>query len=41
VTENRPQIDALTQYLHEHGLADRKVAVEELFHAATFDIAKV
>jgi hypothetical protein len=41
VTENRPEIDALTQYLHEHGLADRKVAVEELFHAATFDIAKV
>jgi 4,5-dihydroxyphthalate decarboxylase len=41
VSENRPEIDALTQYLHEQGLVDRKVAVEELFHASTFDIAKV
>jgi 4,5-dihydroxyphthalate decarboxylase len=41
VSENRPEIDALTQYLHEQGLVDRKVAVEELFHPSTFDIAKV
>jgi 4,5-dihydroxyphthalate decarboxylase len=41
VPENRPEIEALTRYLHEQGLVDRKVAVEELFHASTFDLAKV
>lgn len=41
VTENLPEIDALTQYIHEQGLADRKVGVDELFHPSTFDIAKV
>jgi 4,5-dihydroxyphthalate decarboxylase len=41
VPENRSEIEALTQYLHEQGLVDRRVAIEELFHASTFDIAKV
>jgi 4,5-dihydroxyphthalate decarboxylase len=41
IAENLPEIDALTQYVHEQGLADRKVAVEELFHPSTFEIAKV
>ena len=41
IAENRPEIEALTQYIHEQGLADRKVKVEELFHPATFDISKV
>jgi 4,5-dihydroxyphthalate decarboxylase len=40
VAENRPEIEALTQYLYEQGLVDRKVGLEELFHASTFDIAK-
>ena len=40
-TENLPEIEALTQYIHEQGLADRKVTVEELFHPSIFEIAKV
>ena len=39
--ENLPEIEALTQYIHEQGLADRKVKVEELFHPSTFEISKV
>ena len=31
VHENMREIEALTQYAHEQGLIDRKVAVEELF----------
>jgi len=41
IAENLPEIEALTQYIHEQGLADRKVAVEELFHPSVFDISKV
>ncbi len=41
ISENLPEIEALTQYMHEQGLADRKVKVEELFHPSTFEIAKV
>jgi 4,5-dihydroxyphthalate decarboxylase len=41
VNENLREIEALTQYIHEQGLADRRVAVEELFAAPTFDISKV
>jgi 4,5-dihydroxyphthalate decarboxylase len=41
ISENRPDIEALTQYVHEQGLADRKVKIEELFHPSTFDISKV
>ena len=41
VAENMAEIDALTTYIHEQGLADRKVKVEELFHPSTFEIAKV
>ncbi len=41
IAENMPEIEALTQYIYEQGLADRKVKVEELFHPATFDISKV
>ena len=41
VAENVPEIEALTQYIYEQGLADRKVQVEELFHPSTFDITKV
>jgi hypothetical protein len=35
------ELGALTQYLHEQGLVDRKVAVEELFHPSMFEISKV
>jgi 4,5-dihydroxyphthalate decarboxylase len=41
VAENVPEIEALTQYIYEQGLADREVKVEELFHPSTFDISKV
>jgi len=41
IDENRPEIEALAQYIHEQGLADRKVKVEELFHPSTFDMSKV
>jgi len=41
IAPNMPEIEALTQYIHEQGLADRKVKVEELFHPSTFDISKV
>jgi 4,5-dihydroxyphthalate decarboxylase len=41
IAENRREIEALTQYVHEQGLADRKVKVEELFHPSTFEISKV
>jgi len=41
IDENRPEIEALAQYLHEQGLADRKVKIEELFHPSVFDISKV
>ena len=41
VHENLPEIEALAQYIHEQGLADRKVAVEELFAKPTFEMSKV
>src|SRR5215472_4254645 len=40
IEESRHEIEALTQYIHEQGLADRKVTIEELFAASTFDISK-
>jgi 4,5-dihydroxyphthalate decarboxylase len=41
IHENMREITALTQYLHEQGLIDRKVAVEELFHPSMFEISRV
>jgi 4,5-dihydroxyphthalate decarboxylase len=41
VHENMREIEALTQYLHEQGLVDRKVKVDELFASSTFEISKV
>jgi len=41
IAENLPEIEALTKYIHEQGLADRRVKVEELFHPSVFDISKV
>ena len=31
IEKNRPSIDALLQYTHEHGLTDRRIKIEELF----------
>ena len=41
VDESRHEIEALCQYLHEQGLTDRRVSVEELFVPATMDMSKV
>jgi 4,5-dihydroxyphthalate decarboxylase len=41
VDESRREIEALIGYLHEQGLIERKVAVEELFAPSTSDISKV
>jgi 4,5-dihydroxyphthalate decarboxylase len=41
VDQNRPEIDALTQYAFEQGLIERKPTIEELFHPSTFDMSKV
>ena len=41
VEESRHEIEALTQYLFEQGLTDRKVSVEELFVPSTMDMSKV
>jgi 4,5-dihydroxyphthalate decarboxylase len=41
IEENKREITALAQYLHEQGLVDRKVTVEELFHPAMLEISKV
>jgi 4,5-dihydroxyphthalate decarboxylase len=41
VHENMREIEALTQYLHEQGLVDRKVKVDELFAPSTLDISRI
>jgi 4,5-dihydroxyphthalate decarboxylase len=41
VHENMREIEALSTYVYEQGLTDRKVAVEELFAAPTFEMSKV
>jgi len=35
IEQNRPSLAALLQYVHEHGLTDRRVAIEELFAPST------
>jgi 4,5-dihydroxyphthalate decarboxylase len=35
IAANRPTIEALLQYTHEHGLTDRRVKLEELFAPST------
>ena len=35
IAANRPSIEALLQYTHEQGLADRRLALEELFAPST------
>ena len=33
--QNRPSIEALLQYAHEHGLTGRRIKLEELFAPST------
>jgi 4,5-dihydroxyphthalate decarboxylase len=35
IEQNRPTIEALLQYTHEHGLSDRRLTIEELFAPST------
>lgn len=35
IAQNRPSIEALLQYTHEHGLTGRRVKIEELFAPST------
>ena len=35
IEPNRPTIEALLQYTHEHGLTDRRLKLEELFAPST------
>jgi hypothetical protein len=41
VHESRHEIEALTQYLHEQGLIERRPALEELFAPSTFEMSKI
>jgi 4,5-dihydroxyphthalate decarboxylase len=41
VAENKREIEALTQYIYEQGLTDRRIEIKELFHPSTFEISKV
>jgi 4,5-dihydroxyphthalate decarboxylase len=41
IAENRPEIEALTQYAYEQGLIERRVGIEELFAPSTFEISKI
>lgn len=41
IAANRKTLDAATHYSHEQGLTPRKLAIEELFLASTFDVFKV
>jgi 4,5-dihydroxyphthalate decarboxylase len=41
VHENAKEIEALTTYLHEQGLVDRKLAIGELFAPSVYEISRV
>jgi 4,5-dihydroxyphthalate decarboxylase len=40
VTENARDIETLIRYSFEQGLTERRLEVEELFAASTFDVSK-
>jgi 4,5-dihydroxyphthalate decarboxylase len=41
VAENTRDIETLTRYSFEQGLATRKLGAEEIFHPSVFDISRV
>jgi 4,5-dihydroxyphthalate decarboxylase len=41
ISENLPEIEALTRYSFEQGLALRKLTPEDLFHKSTFEISRI
>ncbi|MDG1893888.1 MAG: hypothetical protein P8J37_03165 [Fuerstiella sp.] len=38
IEANHKTLEAILQYAHEHGLAKRKLTIEELFHPATLEL---
>ena len=41
VAANRPTLEAFLRHHHEQGLSARLVAVEELFHSSTYELASI
>jgi 4,5-dihydroxyphthalate decarboxylase len=41
VAENAQDIETLTRYSFEQGLATRKLRAEEIFHPSVFEVSKV
>jgi 4,5-dihydroxyphthalate decarboxylase len=41
VAENAKDIETLTRYSYEQGLATRKLTAEEIFHPSVFEISKI
>ena len=41
VAANRPTLEAFLRHHHEQGLSARLVAVEELFHPSTYELASI
>jgi 4,5-dihydroxyphthalate decarboxylase len=41
IAENAAEIEAITRYSYEQGLALRKLSAEDLFHKSTFEISRI
>ena len=41
VAENARDLDAITRYACEQGLAERKLTAENLFHRGTLEMSKI
>lgn len=41
VAANRPTLEAFLQHHHEQGLSARRVALDELFHPSTYELASI
>lgn len=41
IEANRKTLDALFQYSHEQGLANKRLSIEELFHPSTLHLAEL
>jgi 4,5-dihydroxyphthalate decarboxylase len=40
IEANRKELELVTRYTHEQGLAKRRVEVEELFHPSTLELSE-
>ena len=41
IAENAAEIEAITRYSYEQGLALRKLSADDLFHKSTFEISRI